>query len=284
MLKPLTEALRAWEPSEKASQRDPIELLAAGWADIVGADVARHSRPARLAGNTLVITTRSGAWSQQLSLLSEHLLRAVGARLPNAPVDRLAFRVGPVLASAPPAASPVSARSVRSTRLRPAAQTAQEAVARLRDDVDAQRRAKRSQGWKDCTGCGASIAPGDRTLCAVCENAGAQARAVELTRLLFEAPWLGYAGTAALAEGLTKREYSAIRSRLLASWWETLSRAQRDKRLSPDGRERRIASSYVLLRSNVAPEEIVPATVRNVLGDELHDLIYGTEQNGTDVE
>ena len=44
--------------------------------------------------------------------------------------------------------------------------------------------------------------------------------------------------------------------------------------LSRDGRERLVASSYVLLRSKLPPEEIMPATVRNVLGDELHELLY----------
>ena len=42
-----------------------------------------------------------------------------------------------------------------------------------------------------------------------------------------------------------------------------------------DGRERLVASSYVLLQSKLAPEAIMPATVRNILGDELHDLLYG---------
>ena len=51
--------------------------------------------------------------------------------------------------------------------------------------------------------------------------------------------------------------------------------AREKGRLSADERERLIASSYVLLRSNVAPEDIIPATVRGILGDELHDLIYG---------
>jgi hypothetical protein len=55
-------------------------------------------------------------------------------------------------------------------------------------------------------------------------------------------------------------------------------RARAAKRLSRDGRERLVASSYVLLKSKIRPEEIIPATVRNILGDELHDLIYASEQ------
>jgi hypothetical protein len=84
--------------------------------------------------------------------------------------------------------------------------------------------------------------------------------------LLFEAPWLGFSGTAELVDGLNEKEYERIRSRLLKRWWGMLERARVAGRLSRDGRERLVASSYVLLRSKLPPEEIMPATVRNVLG------------------
>lgn len=92
---------------------------------------------------------------------------------------------------------------------------------------------------------------------------------------MLEAPWLGYSGTACLVDGLQVGEYERIRSQLLAHWWETLARARAAKQLSRDGRERLVASSYVLLRSKLPPEEIMPATVRSILGEELHELLYG---------
>lgn len=92
---------------------------------------------------------------------------------------------------------------------------------------------------------------------------------------MFEAPWLGYSGTAALIDGLQEWEYERIRTQLLAHWWQMLTRARAEKRLSRDGRERIVASSYVLLRSKIPPDQIVPATVRSILGDELHELLYG---------
>ncbi len=52
-------------------------------------------------------------------------------------------------------------------------------------------------------------------------------------------------------------------------------RARAAKRLSRDGRERLVASSYVVLQSKLPPEAIMPATVRSVFGDELHELLYG---------
>jgi hypothetical protein len=62
---------------------------------------------------------------------------------------------------------------------------------------------------------------------------------------------------------------------MLAHWWGMLARARATKRIARNGRERLIASSYVVLQSKLAPETIMPATMRNILGDELHDLLYG---------
>ncbi|MGC1379900.1 MAG: DUF721 domain-containing protein, partial [Candidatus Baltobacteraceae bacterium] len=79
MLK-LSKALAGWKPAEKVAAREPLALLEACWPEIAGADVARNSHPTRIADGTLYVTTRSSAWSHQLSFLSEHVLRAVAAR------------------------------------------------------------------------------------------------------------------------------------------------------------------------------------------------------------
>lgn len=274
MLK-LSQAIVEWAPSEKSALRDPLTLLAAGWADIVGAEVAANSAPVRLADGTLVVVTRSSAWSHQLSFLAERVLGAVAARLSTCGIERLRFRVGVLpkrntLRSADPPAKParLPGEPVPSA-------SAQEALAQFARHVEAATRAKRSAGWKSCDSCGALIDPSQRASCAACRAARSEQRALAAARLLFEAPWLGFAGTAELVDGLKEKEYERIRSRLLKRWWGILERARVAGRLSRDGRERLVASSYVLLRSKLPPEEIMPATVRNVLGDQLHELLYG---------
>ena len=87
-------------------------------------------------------------------------------------------------------------------------------------------------------------------------------------------PWLGYAGIAALVDGLGREEYEAVRRQLLARWWDVLIRAARTGRLSANQRERLVASSYVIVKSGLEPEEIAPETMRNVLGDEIFELFY----------
>jgi hypothetical protein len=274
MLK-LSAAIIEWAPSEKSALRDPLVLLAAGWTDIVGAEVAANSAPVRLADGTLVVVTRSSAWSHQLSFLAERVLGAVAARLPGAGVDRLRFRVGALPKRSAPRAADVHANPVRLPGAPVPSASAQEALAQFARHVEAATRAKRSAGWKACESCGAMTDSSREASCAACSAAGSEGRTLAAARLLFEAPWLGFAGTAKLVDGLSVKEYERIRSRLLKRWWGMLERARVSGHLSRDGRERLVASSYVLLHSRLAPEEIMPATVRNVLGDELHELLYG---------
>lgn len=280
MLRPLQEALGKWTPEKDVpSTADPLALLATGWREIVGDDVARNSHPARILDHTLWVTTRSSAWSQQLSFLSEPILAAVRARLPQTSVTSLRFRIGKLparIAHRMPAHTELPPRPTKRAVL-PAAADAAEALRRFRGAVEERRRANRRAGWKECRDCGASVASRD-ALCVACQNAQTDRRAAAAARLMFEAPWLGYSGTAELVDGLTPAEYDATRNRLLSRWWEALTRAREAKRLSRDGRERTIASSYVVLKSKLPPEAIDPATLRNVLGDELNELLFGTER------
>ncbi len=275
MLK-LSEVLGGWSPADAAHVYDPIALLEAGWREIVGNDVAHNSRPTRIADGTLMITTRSSAWSHQLSFLADHVLRAVNARAPAANVAQLRFRVGRLTEQVSGRAGPrPNAPSRRRPRPQSEAASPGEALARFRDEVEQRRRRQRAQGWSECESCAALVAPGPAKLCAACLSARTQALAAATARLLYEAPWLGFAGTAALVDGLKEAEYERVRSRMLAHWWGMLARARATKRIARDGRERLVASSYVLLQSKLPPEAIMPATVRSILGDELHDLLYG---------
>jgi len=277
-LRRLGTTLGSWAP-DRRGPGDPLLAIAANWPEIVGKDVAAHSHPSALENGALIVTTRSGAWSQQLSFLADRILGAVRVRVGAAAPDRVRFRVGKLPARTGPRAQPVPGVAASGVSSRPKTGDAREAIARFRADVEAYQRAKRDAGWKECRRCGALIAPRTQTICVICANARGDDRAGAVARLLFEAPWLGYEGVKARVEGLEPGEYERIRKRLLSRWWETLARAGRNGRIARDGRERLIAGSYVLLKSGVPPDRIAAATVRNLLGDAVYDVIYGMEPN-----
>ncbi len=279
MLTPLSRALGQWRP-QSASTDDPLRRVAEAWPHVVGADVAHQSQPLQITGGTLVVVTRSSAWSEQLSFLGEQILASLRERFGLSELERLRFRVGKIAARERlrlvrgKTAGPRRRRQTQSAR----SESAQEAAERFRDAVARARRAKAGAGWKECGRCASLIPPGERATCASCAIAFAQERERLVARLLFEVPWLGFTGICALVDGLARDEYEEIRSRLLARWWETLVRAQRAGRLSADHRERLVASSYVIVKSGLEPERIAPATVRNVLGDEIFGLLYDVRE------
>jgi Dna[CI] antecedent, DciA len=273
----LSEALGAWKPSE-GGPADPVVLLGAAWSEIVGEENARNSHPAQVSGDTLIVTTASSVWSAQLSYLSEQMLDVLRARLPRAAIAKVRFRVGKLPSrGSQKRRARVMEDVATAPDVREPAADAREALGRFRASVDTAERAKRTRGWKECSGCNALIAPATGPLCTSCGIAREAERERQISRLLFEAPWLGFAGTAKLIEDLRQDEYESIRRRLLQRWWDRLRRVHLSGTLSRDGSERLIASSYVLLKSGLAPERLTPAIVRNVLGDEIHELLYETE-------
>ncbi len=275
MLKRLGEALASWSPRGEDAG-DPLARASAAWPQVVGAEAARNSQPVRISGDALVVATRSSAWSEQLSFLSERILASIRERFGLTEVRRLRFRGGPFArhATVRVLRGTVGSGTRRRVKARDATASPEEAIARFRVDVTRARRAKEEAGWKQCSGCASLVPPGERATCTACAIAAAQERERLVTRLLFEVPWLGYVGIAALVDGLGRNEYEAIRARLLARWWETLVRAARAKRLSRDRRERLVASSYVIVKSGIEPERIAPETMRSVLGDEIFTVLY----------
>lgn len=276
-MKPLGQALGKWKPQALPAQ-DPIAVLQAEWPQIVGEDVAANTRPAEIVRDALLVITRSSAWSQQLAFLSERVLQAVQQRA-NLSVKSLRFRVGRVRESIG-AGVPHRRRSDRSKpplRTEQPAPTLEAAIDRFRADVAAAQRAKAAAGWKECLRCGAYTASGP--FCVPCGNAHAQERDAHVARLLFEAPWLRYEGIAPLVPGLQVREYEAVRLALLRRWRDTLERIRRSAQPHVTMRDRSVASSYVLLKSRLDPDKIAPAVVRDLLGDELHEIFYGNENS-----
>ncbi len=278
MLTPLRSAVKRWTPP--AGTGSPLQDILRVWPAIVGDDIALHSRPREILGNTLVISTRSSAWSQQLDFLGPRILAAIAEHARMDAIERLRFRVAPLDAkSVVPRPTLRVPRPTRGSSSGPRSsdevQTPAEALRLFRDRVTLAQRAKREAGWKECENCGVLFARARATLCAPCAGAAWERRYARVSRLLFDAPWLGYDGTAQLIEGLTRHEYAQIRKRVLQGWWEFLIRAQRRNQVSADGRERLVASSYVLLKTGFEPEEITTVIVRNLLGNELHELLYG---------
>ncbi|GAC1498848.1 MAG: hypothetical protein NVS1B14_02030 [Vulcanimicrobiaceae bacterium] len=277
MLKPLTEATGAWKPGLDR-HADPLLALSVAWPKIVGVDIAQHSRPLAIETDTLLVATRSSAWTQQLSFLAERVLASIAEHARVQGIKRIRFRVGRLSHATPrraPGLGLEKGAAAKSRLKRPPAETLEGALESFRTDVAQARRAKAAAGFTDCRRCGIPVPPKCAT-CQPCTQALWEEKTRKIAQLLYEAPWLGYSGISDLVGYISERDFAAVRRRILSGWWDRLTRAARNGTVSPDKRERFLASSYVLLKSGLEPEHISPAVVRNLLGDEIHNLIFGT--------
>ena len=105
-----------WEPLPSGRGRDPAPIgealdrvarglgvssaasltrLFSGWEDIVGAEVAAHSRPLDVKSDTLVVAVDDPAWATQLRSLEALILDRLRARLSDLAITRLTVRVRP---------------------------------------------------------------------------------------------------------------------------------------------------------------------------------------------
>jgi hypothetical protein len=267
VLTKLGSALTDWRPSA-GRPGDPLTMVRAAWADIVGDDVARAAQPVALTGSALVVITASSAWSHQLSFLEREIIRSVVA-LGVPQVERLRFRIGTIRS----ARGGGGRRLVRAAASAPAAgkpQSAVEAVARFRTVIERRRNAHRAAGGAFCAACGAAIAAGKR--CRPCADGEEREQRERCERILFEAPWLDPEAVITQVGGLTAEAYDRIRRRLLRAWVDELRLARKRYAVKAEidrARIRKLASSYVLLETRIDPNRLeMDSPVRqNALGD-----------------
>ena len=62
------------------------------WAEIVGPDLAAHTRPEALADGELIVTADSTAWATQVRLLAAQLVRRLNTELGDGAVQRVKVR------------------------------------------------------------------------------------------------------------------------------------------------------------------------------------------------
>jgi Dna[CI] antecedent, DciA len=275
MLRPLHSVVETWKPA--FAPGEPLAAIGAAWSGIVGERVAENASPSGLMGTTLVVTTRSSAWSNQLQLLAPQILSGLAALPEGRAVERLTFRVGKVQRRWRGSAPRRAAVARRSGETPAPAADAREAFERLRRRVmELRRTAPRA-----CERCGTPQEEGSPALCAPCSGTLEQERLEAVQRILFAAPWLELSEIRAQVEGLERGDYERARRQLLQRWWTTLQRVRYAKRRTSGGSERATASSYILLQSGLAPDRITPAVVRNLLGEELEALLWGSRTDSS---
>ena len=96
---PLTTALDGLVGDQGWAQKAATGSMFGRWAEIVGPDLAAHTKPDTLADGELTVTADSTAWATQLRLLAGQLVHRLNTELGDGSVRRVKVR-GP--AGGPP--------------------------------------------------------------------------------------------------------------------------------------------------------------------------------------
>jgi predicted nucleic acid-binding Zn ribbon protein len=89
---PLTAALDGLIGDQGWAQRAATGSVFGRWAQIVGPDLAAHTKPETLSDGELTVAADSTAWATQLRLLAAQLIRRLNAELGDGSVRRVKVR------------------------------------------------------------------------------------------------------------------------------------------------------------------------------------------------
>ena len=77
----------------RAPSVDVLDSVFTRWAEIVGADVAAHSRPVSIDGETLVVSVDDSTWASEVRWLENELISRVAEVSGSDRVSQLTVRV-----------------------------------------------------------------------------------------------------------------------------------------------------------------------------------------------
>ena len=289
-LRRLASILGEWEPQRAQAPADGSGIVGIAWPEVVGADVARRTRPGRLRDGVLTVYTAASTWSHQLTFLAPSIVAELRRRCPSAPVERLRFVVatGPTKAAiegatrrsrpGPHGGARRSGAAESDTDVDGPFEGVDDIIARLRRRQTALDRRRRRDGWVQCERCGAWRDPrAGGGNCAVCAYEIERASDNRIERVVTNAPWLPRSELVAHVEGSDSRAYDRVRRRLLARWEEQIFAARRRLRRGElHASDRVLAWSYLMLRSGMQQSAIGRAVIADALGADWADALAPT--------
>ncbi|PSB00424.1 DUF721 domain-containing protein [Merismopedia glauca] len=88
--KSLDRLIQKWENQPELQQLHQFRLIIANWLDVVGAPVAKNSRPHSLNRDVLFVATSSSTWAQNLTFQRHRILTKLNPLL-SAPLVEIRF-------------------------------------------------------------------------------------------------------------------------------------------------------------------------------------------------
>ena len=77
-----------------APSSDAVETIFSDWASVVGPDLAAHSRPVSIDGDTLVIRAKDPVWASEFRWLEHTVIERLSEVTDDGRITKIQVRVG----------------------------------------------------------------------------------------------------------------------------------------------------------------------------------------------
>ena len=237
------------------------------WREIAGEDIAEHSWPISVERGVLLLAVDSPVWSHHLLMLKPELLGKISTFLNEKIIYDIKFQAGDVRKYKN---SQEHEDSV--TFLRPSILDEEELniiwkKTETVGDLNLRKKcyyvlikqaglnkAKQHAGWQPCKRCSVLV-PNDQKYCTVCLREGRQELKDDITRILFEAPWLSLQEIQQFVE-CSPREYHSAKKNLVHKLIRALFSPTWDKLNE---------AVLVMLMTGIKPDKVTQETIDSVI-------------------
>ncbi len=205
------------------------EMIFYRWDELVGSDIAAHTRPLSINHGLLFVAVNSSVWSHHLAMMKESLMMKMNDFAQIKVITDIKFQSGSI--QRPPENEEEELQLSLAKKIRHIVLTTEEvtAIRRLTESVQTQglrekvfmilvkdcklTKYKQQLNYHPCIKCGTLCPPGN-TYCTVCSIENRQTKIKEIYKLLKDAPWIQYGECKSFIE-CTAFEFRKARQRLM---------------------------------------------------------------------
>ncbi len=225
------------------AKRYEAELIIFNWRQIVGEDVAAHTRPGKINRRVLTVAAKNAVWAHHLSTLKEEIIAKVNTFAGEKAVSDIKFLAGyfrldqnenkdeqedtTVVSWRETSLDSREVKMVEAMSAPLADDELRSKMKRLLSKELALKKAKRLREWRPCPACGILMPPGAK-MCGTCGSAARGEGRKAVRRLLRDAPWLSYEECSRYI-ACRRSDFAAVKEQMADELLRSLSADEADK-------------------------------------------------------
>lgn len=246
------------------------ELIIFKWREIVGEDIATHTRPKRVDRGELLVGTSNSVWAHHLMTMKEDIINKLNIYSGEKVIKDIKFQAGYfkndkneekveekneftiywkniVLSQEDLNSVLTISNCVEDEKLR-------EKVKKILIKDKSHKKAKQGQEWKKCNKCQILCPPGE-LFCTSCILEERETNKINVRKLLRQAPWLNYSECVELIP-CRETDYNTIRNELMDLFLKEIENGKKN--------DLQVAT-FVMLVNKIKPamitEQIINSTI-----------------------